>query len=159
MESIPGLQEGTSQSTQNFAKFFAYYFVNAIVALPFLATYSIVKQRARSFYYLLLTCASLALTSFTKLVFLQPRPFWVSEDIQAFDCRQDYGGPELAMVLAVALTHAVWLDYNACASAQQQNDDSAWSSWWVRAALLLLGEIFCVLVGFTCFFTGANSSG
>lgn len=121
------------------------------------------SQRTRSFYYLMLTFATLTFSSFTKLVFIQPRPFWVSPDVQAFDCWADFGNPGQHMMFASSIVLASFLDFNSwvneSAESIMANGDSGslWESWWVRTLLALLGALFTAFIGYTSFYTGANS--
>jgi PAP2 superfamily len=41
----------------------------------------------------LITCIGYYILTFLKLIYKNPRPFWLSEEIHGLDCRFDFGGP------------------------------------------------------------------
>ena len=152
---IQELQAGTLRSTQNFFKFTSNYFMKLVIVLPIFVPYYMVSQRARSFYYVLLLSTTMVITNYMKLLLIQARPFWVSPDVQAFDCQGDYGNPGMNMTYVTAITIAAFFDYNA---SQQAIPVEERTNWVLRSMILLITAAFCGLVGYSTFFTGANSS-
>lgn len=78
---IPKLQAGASSFTQWAWDFYSNAGLSLINAVPFLATFLYVEQRARAFYYLVVIAGISAITAVMKLNYHQQRPIWVSEDI------------------------------------------------------------------------------
>ena len=81
------MQAESSGFTRTFWKALSSYITPLIVAAPFVLTYMRQDQRARSFFYLLVTATTLLITFALQNIFLQPRPYWVNGGIQALDCQ------------------------------------------------------------------------
>ena len=82
-----------------------------------------------------------------KLGYHDPRPFWVSYDVQAFACESEFGNPSghCSMSLGMALTAA--FDY-------WENGDK---TWWKRLIVFLLAISFGLSIAFTRLFLGVHS--
>lgn len=125
------------------------------ILLPYAVCYLFLEQRARSFYYLLLGVTAVATSLVLQLAYLQPRPYWASDSITAFDCGRNFGNPSGHSLLVVALSIAGFLDFNDYLSEQAGNVCKHWLS---RTLLLLVTLGFCGLVGYSRVFLGTHSS-
>ena len=69
------------------------------------------------------------------------------------------------MTFATAVVIVAYFDLSAWANdqmetvmANQESNESIWSTWWVRSLLALAGSTFAASIGYTSFYTGANSA-
>lgn len=155
IERIPKMQANTSGFQQGAWKGVSNVVAPLVILAPYLTSYLILEQRARSFYYLLLTTVAAAISLVLQLVTLQPRPYWVSDQISAFDCGRNYGNPSGHSLLVVAISVASVLDLNEYISEHAGN---TCKHWLTRSVLLLATFGFCGLVGYSRVFLGTHST-
>lgn len=67
-------------------------------------------SRKRAFYYITSFFIALFLSAIAKLYYQQARPFWLDDDIQAFDCGNDFGSPSGHSIIAMHVTFLYILD-------------------------------------------------
>ena len=79
-----------------------------------------------------------------KMIYHDPRPFWVEDDIQALACSSSYGNPSGHAIMPIGTGLAIWLDYNASIDTER---DSFWSKWYTRLFFLLLALLYGVSIG------------
>lgn len=112
-------------------------------------------MRARCFFYLLTATASLAFSSTLKLLFVQPRPYWVNADIKAMDCQSSFGNPSGHSLVFTAVIMTAFLDFNDWMS--EQLSEKPIIRWVSRTSVFLLVLGLCAMVGYSRFFLGAHS--
>jgi len=126
--------------------------------LPFYVPYFFITERARCFYFIVMTWGIDALTNAMKLSYHQPRPFWVSDDVQAFACSSQYGNPSGHSTIAMGTAVYLWLDYNSWAiDASTRDTPSQFSKWYWRLIFAVLGLVYAVTIAYSRMFLGVHS--
>ena len=110
---VPQMQQNSSTGAQEFWKLFSNAGLGLVSSVPIAVPYLYVSERSRCFYFVLATIGIQALTSILKLAYHGPRPFWVSPDIQAFDCSNQYGNPSGHCFTTLGMVLVCWLDFNS----------------------------------------------
>ena len=68
------------------------------------------RERARAVYYTIAITALVSFSNIMKLTYAAPRPFWSSDDVQAFHCSSEYGNPSGHTSISVGISMLVALD-------------------------------------------------
>ena len=89
----------------------------------------------------------------TKLYYHQARPYWASENVQAFSCSSQYGNPSGHSLFSMATGLIIWLDYNQHA----QEMSGMWFSKGARVVLLIVALVFGATIGYSRMFLGVHS--
>jgi hypothetical protein len=111
LKLIPYLQKGSSHETAYYWNQFSTKIFCVVAYAPSVFFYVKVGGRPTAFYYLT-TCTSLLFfVGWLKLVQAQPRPFWVSKEVQAFSCTDQYGNPSAHAAICVGVALQIWLDF------------------------------------------------
>jgi len=95
-----------------------------------------------------------ALSSIIKLNEHDPRPFWVSDDVQAFSCSNQYGNPSGHCFTCLGIPLAIWLDYNAYSI---KNPDAKWTAWYWRLLAFAFVLAFPATISYSRMFLGVHS--
>ena len=95
-----------------------------------------------------------AISSIIKLNEHDPRPFWVSDDIQAFSCSNQYGNPSGHCFTCLGIPLAAWLDYNSTA---MMNPEAKWSAWYLRLIAFIPVLLFPATIAYSRMFLGVHS--
>lgn len=98
--------------------------------------------------------AMLALMNVTKLWYHSPRPFWVAEDIHAYDCTTQYGNPSGHSLFSMGAAMTIWLDFN---DRYRVRNGSFFQPLWVRLIALLVAILFSFTIGYSRIFLGAHA--
>ena len=125
-----------------------------MIALPPSIILLIYWDRLHSFYYVIMITAMLALMNVTKLWYHQPRPFWVSEDIKAFDCTTQFGNPSGHSLFSMGAALSIWLDFN---ERYAKKEHSKLHPLWVRICALFIAIVFSFTIGYSRIFLGAHA--
>ena len=112
LEFIPKLQADVSDFKEGAWLAYTHIGLALETTLPIVIPYLFISQRARCFYYVFVIFGIDAVTSVAKLNYHQQRPYWVAENIQAFDCSNQYGNPSGHCFTTGGTLLAIWLDYN-----------------------------------------------
>ena len=70
-------------------------------------------ERSRACYYALSITVYVSVINMLKLNYADPRPFWSSDDVQAFHCSSEYGNPSGHTMIGVGLPILIALDFIA----------------------------------------------
>ena len=111
LEKIPELQADASIFKENAWSFYSNYGLAAIIILPFALTYLLIEERSRCFYYLFFIVGSEAVANVIKLANHAPRPYWVSPEIRAFNCSNQYGDPSGHSMTSMGILMSLWFDF------------------------------------------------
>lgn len=68
-------------------------------------------DRVRSVYYAITVTVFLTLNNVLKISYADPRPFWSSDDVQAYHCSAEYGNPSGHAMISTGMAMLVALDY------------------------------------------------
>lgn len=60
----------------------------------------------------------LYLKNMTRLLYHGPRPFWISPEIEALDCANDFGNPSFHSVFVFNVVVLTWMDRDAPKNAK-----------------------------------------
>ena len=106
-------------------------------------------ERVRACYYAITITIFLCFMHMLKLAYAAPRPFWSSDDVQAFSCSVEYGNPSGHTMIAVGLPLLIALDvvadFKESLSCRNRN--------LIYVAAVALG----VSVGYSRLFLGVHS--
>ena len=112
----------------------------------------IYRDIALAFYFM----TGLAIMNYvlneSKLIFHAPRPFWVSEQIEAWKCITSYGDPSGHIAFKIGIPLQVWLSYNETVSAE-----SILSAWYFRIGFLVLIIAYNYMYGYSRMFLGVHT--
>ena len=67
-------------------------------------------ERVRACYYSITITVFTTFNNMMKLAYAGPRPFWSSDDVQAFHCSTEYGNPSGHSMIALGLPLLITLD-------------------------------------------------
>ena len=128
--------------------------VAAGVSLPPFILYFILWRRIHALYYLFVLSALLFLMNVSKLWYHDPRPFWVSDEIQALTCSTQYGNPSGHSMFSMAAATTIWLDVND----RYRNSPGSWMQpLWARLVLLAIAFTYTFTVGYSRIFLGMHT--
>ena len=152
---IPGMQNDTSHFMKLWYAFTSDFFFYAINIIPIAVTYVRMNDsRPRCFYYFFLVFGIDAMSAMLKLHRHQPRPFWVSADIEALSCVKQYGNPSGHSFSCMGLACAIWLDYNSWIG---KHPEKTLSKWYWRTTFLLLALAFGGYIAYSRVLLGVHS--
>ena len=123
-----------------------------VIAAPILVSMLQFKQRARALYFVVMLTTMLFTMNISKLFYHEPRPFWVSPQIEAMTCSTQYGNPSGHSLFAMGTALTIWLDYNATVT-----NTCFWGRWYTRLALLIAALTFGVTIGYSRVVLGVHS--
>jgi len=111
LKVIPHLQKDAS-----FFKIDAWHQFSNIgllfaILAPTLVSLATVGDRVRTFYYVLCDTAFLTTMSVSKLFYHSPRPFWVSTEVKAFSCQNEFGNPSGHSMFSAGIALVLWFDF------------------------------------------------
>jgi membrane-associated phospholipid phosphatase len=111
-------------------------------------SYFVWGGRARSFFYILILVFITFFISIGKIVLHSPRPYMVSDDIEAYGCSKEYGNPSGHSLGASAMLITILLDYlKTYPNAAEY-----------KKLLLGIGNIIAIVtIGFSRLYNGAHS--
>ena len=66
-------------------------------------------NRALAFYLLSLLATFISLRDILAIIYSEPRPYWMTDDIKGFTCTTDYGNPSFHTMSGSTFFTAVWL--------------------------------------------------
>ena len=127
--------------------------IGLVLAAPVVGCLIVLHQRARAFYYVTFIGCTLLIMNVTKLYYHQARPYWASEDVQAFSCSSQYGNPSGHSLFSMATALVIWLDYNQHAQEHQ----GIWFSKGARVFFLIVALVFGATIGYSRMFLGVHS--
>ena len=107
------MQAGVSDFKQSVWKFLENWGVESVFYLTIIYTYLFSSERSRYFYYLFVFKSLHAGKKMMKQGSREARPFWVSAEIQAFECSDTYANPSGHSFTDMGFLLAIWLDYNS----------------------------------------------
>ena len=128
--------------------------LHMVLMLPILIPYNWISQRARCFYYLFCVLTIGALTSMAKLFYHEARPFWVSDDVSAYACSNQYGNPSGHCFTTVGVVLTIWFDYNSVALS---STDTWFRQGYSRLCFLGWGLVFAGAIVYSRLFLGVHS--
>lgn len=105
------------------------------------------KKKAQAVYFAIAVSVIVFLMYFFKLYYAEPRPFWASDGIKAFDCSAEYGNPSGHTMNGFGFTLILLLDFfetNTITSTK-------------RAIYIVLMVLFGSSVGFSRAILGSHS--
>ena len=71
----------------------------------------LLSKRER-FFYAIFVCFSVAgITGYLKMAYAEPRPFWMTPEIKAHGCYNEFGNPSGHSSSAATFSIAIFLDY------------------------------------------------
>lgn len=85
----------------------------------------------------------------TKLSYANPRPYWVSSDIIAYKCSNQFGNPSGHSMTTMAMALTLWLDY-------KETSNGSYGATR-KAILLALAILFPISIGFSRLILGVHS--
>ena len=119
-----------------------------------MVAYYSVKQRSRAFYYMFAAAAIDAISAIAKLNAAEARPFWVSDEVQAFHCSGQFGNPSGHCFQCMGVPLVLWLDYNQQA---RRNPNMKLGGWYWRALIFVIMLIFTATIAYSRMFLGVHS--
>ena len=108
---IPVLQSRATTAEINWWKLYTDVGLVCIEAIPIGFTYLKPEQRRRCLYYVFTFVVITTIMNITKLSYADPRPYWVSPDVQAFKCSSTFGNPSGHSEMSMAISLILWLDF------------------------------------------------
>ncbi|CDW88209.1 pap2 superfamily phosphatase [Stylonychia lemnae] len=110
------------------------------------------NSRSHSFYHLLFLSECLFLMNTTKMLYHQPRPYFVDDEINSLEsCTAEYGNPSGHSLFSAAFFMFIYLDVWHIDSQKRKESQTKW-------LLSLFGCVFMfILIGFARLYVGAHS--
>lgn len=113
IDTIVKIQSDASETAIVIWKGYSNLAIVVVMVAPIVASLLRFHERCRAFYYVVMLTAMLFTMNVSKLCYWQPRPFWVSPAVQAFDCSAQYGNPSGHSLFSMGTALTIWLDYNS----------------------------------------------
>ena len=85
-----------------------YPVVTAVLLMSF---YAISSEKTKILAFFLYFFMITYLCSILKLIYHDPRPYWVSSKVQAFECYSEYGNPSGHSMMSIVLFGVIWHKY------------------------------------------------
>ena len=85
----------------------------------------------------------------TKLSYADPRPYWISQEIIAYKCSNQFGNPSGHSMTTMAMSLTLWLDFK-----ETSNSSSCTTS---KAVGLALAILFPISIGYSRLILGVHS--
>jgi len=145
-EYTPRLQAQASEAEISFFTVFTDfpYLYLAVAALLF----AFKEQRPRCCYYILAFAGSSLLSDVLKLAFHDPRPYWLTSEIETDDsCKTQFGNPSGHSNSAVSYMMVLYFDYlfDVC----KYNPDRWFSSPITKLILFVAVNFIWVVIGYS----------
>lgn len=143
---IPGIQDGSSDMRKTFWKTWTDIAYKGCILLPIGVSLFIKRDLAQTTYYGFLLTALFFITTFLKIAYHGPRPFWSSDDVQAFTCTTQFGNPSGHSILAFGMSMGIALEFTEGNVEKLQ-----------KIGLILGALAFGTSVGYSRMFLGVHS--
>jgi membrane-associated phospholipid phosphatase len=106
------MQEAASPLKKNLWRIWSEIALYGCIFLPILVSLVGKRDLPLSTYYSFILTVLAFFSSFLKMFYHDPRPFWSSDDVQAFNCSTQYGNPSGHSMLTFGISVAYALEYN-----------------------------------------------
>ena len=120
---------------------------------PIAVCFMFYKQRHRAFYYFMVYSTLKFMKDVGKLLYHDPRPFWVDSEIDAFQCSTSYGNPSGHALESSGMGLAIYLDYYRHFAVFE----GPLSGMTYKVLFLILWFIIVFSIGFTRLYLGQHS--
>ena len=110
---IPQIQAGASSTKQTAWDLYSDIALYGVLLLSILISLVGRTERSRACYYALSVSVYVTFNNMLKLSYADPRPFWSSDDVQAFHCSSEYGNPSGHTMIGAGLPLLIALDFIA----------------------------------------------
>lgn len=157
LEFIPHWQDNANSVTVNFFKFVSHFGSQEIQAALIILVYALGPRRLLLKFMATLFTAQVG-SSFLKLLYHNPRPFYSSDEVAAMTCSQGYGNPSGHCLVTFAVYGTLWV---LLFSGKYEHFVSPFSQRWMYEAAkwfsLVILACVCVLTFFARLYLGAHS--
>lgn len=96
-------------------KFFEYFFIifcdillPPVVAVLLIIYYVLIKGKVHAIAFLIYFCLTAYLISILKMIYHDPRPYWVTKTVENFECYTEFGNPSGHSLAAVVVFGMFW---------------------------------------------------
>ena len=110
LEKIPQIQASASETEKFFWKLYSDVAMYGVMTLGLVITSIFRNERARATYFASGITVISWLIHVCKLYYADPRPFWVSDDVQGLSCSAEYGNPSGHSMVAFGFSMLMLLD-------------------------------------------------
>ena len=111
LEFEPRIQEGQSQQRIDAWAYYTSHALNWIDLGPWIM-WLLIGQRQRAVYYVMAFNCERIFTNGLKAIYSQPRPYWVSPDVVAWECEnENFGNPSGHSIASMGKAFIIFLDY------------------------------------------------
>jgi membrane-associated phospholipid phosphatase len=100
-------------------KFYSDESLNLCELIPIFISFFTPGWRVKTIYYAFAITVLLILMNVTKLLYADPRPYWVNPDIIVGSCSRNYGNPSGHSSTVMGMSLVMWLDL--CQSYSNRN--------------------------------------
>jgi membrane-associated phospholipid phosphatase len=108
---IPSIQANASSAEIGFWQFWTDTGLSISEYGPTFVFFFWFPQRQRAIYYFCAFVTIQFITNVLKLGYHDPRPFWVSQEIIAYNCSGQYGNPSGHSAMSMGTAFVLWLDF------------------------------------------------
>jgi membrane-associated phospholipid phosphatase len=119
----------------------------SIQGAPLVIAFVIPSGRTRCAYYFAAFLLLMVIQNITKLSYHDPRPFWVSPDVNALSCSSQFGNPSGHSENAIAMSLLLWLDL------VYRSDKPRCT----KITVLILALLFPISIGYSRLLLGVHS--
>ena len=133
LDWIVDVQDGATEGAKSFWNVYTEVGLYGSIAGPIAYVLAFNRDRERPVYYCLAALIASILTNLGKLLYADPRPFWSSDDIEAFYCSSQYGNPSGHSIFPWCMAMLIALDYTESSAT-----DST-TSVLIKTSALLFG--------------------
>ena len=115
-------------------------------------------KRERFFYALFVNFSVAGIIGYLKMAYAEPRPFWMTPEIKAYGCNNEFGNPSGHSCSAATFSIAVFLDYfHGTCYDERVNLKPVKHHWFTWAASLTFALLWIVAIPFSRFALGMHS--
>jgi membrane-associated phospholipid phosphatase len=146
LELIPNLQ--SNQSVKGFWKFITIFGTEKVL-IPFFLIFFNWYSLSKSFLYLTILIFSVYFDNVLKIIYNNPRPYWVSTAISSENCEGGYGNPSGHAFSSSCVYLTIW---------HLTSDNEFFTKrYWLRVIYLGITLIFIFLIMFSRLYLGVHS--
>lgn len=100
------------------SKFFRYFFIlfcdilyPVVIAAILMIYYALSSIKVKALSFFIYFCLIAYFCSVVKIIYHDPRPYWVSDSVNAYECYSEYGNPSGHSMMAILFFGMMWHQY------------------------------------------------
>jgi len=125
-----------------------------VILVPHALWYVLHAGKTHAFYYVTMILVFAFTQNMMKMIYHEPRPYWVSEKIMPMKCHTGFGNPSGHAMFGTGVPLIIWLDW----VTGEKRTTTGWRKYGLNAGLLLLAVVVAGTTSYSRLILGVHSA-